>query len=354
MAVFTFYGDDRIIQVEDTGDHDFTAQEVYSRWKDWVQASDNSKYEIAFRSVAGDQVSPTTFIAPYVFLNTTAGWRIRCHDGDHVMRIDGNLYSEDPDLPMFTPPLDGATVEIIVERSVNAVAISAGGGLDEQGVRDAMTAQGYTTARAPKLDQLDAAVSTRATPGQGLTTPQATSLSTIESRADVATSTRAAAGESAAALSDVGATSIRVAKLDELDAAISSRAAPGQGLTSGQDSKLSSIDGRVDVAVSTRATPGQGLTSPQATQLSSAAADAALAKINAAAAEAAALSLAGQGLTDQQATMILEMYRILGLDPTKPLVHEVDSSGNGSRTAGAEIEQDIATISGGLVVVTRT
>jgi hypothetical protein len=46
----------------------------------------------------------------------------------------------------------------------------------------------------------------------------------------------------------------------------------------------------------------------------------------------------GMGLDSTQATMLLELYRIMGLDPSKPLI--VTQS---SRTAGAEIQQTIST-----------
>jgi hypothetical protein len=52
-------------------------------------------------------------------------------------------------------------------------------------------------------------------------------------------------------------------------------------------------------------------------------------------------SLAGAGLSSTQSTMLLEMYRLLGLDPTKPLI--VDD-GADTRTAGAEIEQSVVTV----------
>lgn len=44
------------------------------------------------------------------------------------------------------------------------------------------------------------------------------------------------------------------------------------------------------------------------------------------------------GLTTPQATMLLEVYRLYGLDPTKPLVVT-----NTSRSAGAEVQQQIVT-----------
>lgn len=46
----------------------------------------------------------------------------------------------------------------------------------------------------------------------------------------------------------------------------------------------------------------------------------------------------GMGLDSTQATMLLELYRIMGLDPSKPLI--VTQS---SRTAGVEIQQTIST-----------
>ncbi len=44
----------------------------------------------------------------------------------------------------------------------------------------------------------------------------------------------------------------------------------------------------------------------------------------------------GLGLTNNQATMLLELYRLMGLDPTRPLI--VNST---TRTAGSEINQTI-------------
>src|SRR5574338_690966 len=101
---FTFDGANKLI-ILSSGTTSFTAQEIYSRWKDWMLEDDNSKYEIAFTSVAGDPISATQTISPYIFLNTSAGWRIRAQESDHTLSISGNLYSVDPNLSMFTPTL---------------------------------------------------------------------------------------------------------------------------------------------------------------------------------------------------------------------------------------------------------
>jgi parallel beta-helix repeat protein len=55
----------------------------------------------------------------------------------------------------------------------------------------------------------------------------------------------------------------------------------------------------------------------------------------------------GMGLDSTQATMLLEIYRLYGLDPAKPLV-----VAQTSRTAGAEIQQSISELAG-VVTVTR-
>ena len=47
--VFTFDGTDSRIKCQNTAS--FTMGEMYSRWKDWVLTTDNSKYLQAFRSV---------------------------------------------------------------------------------------------------------------------------------------------------------------------------------------------------------------------------------------------------------------------------------------------------------------
>ena len=60
-----------------------------------------------------------------------------------------------------------------------------------------------------------------------------------------------------------------------------------------------------------------------------------------------ALLSAGGSLTPTQATMLLEMYNLLGLDPTRPLI--VNPS---YRIAGSEISQSIGQ-TGDTVTVTR-
>ncbi len=149
---YTFDGPNKLIIISAVTT--FTVIDMYSRWKEWVQTDDNSKYIQAFRSIAGDPIGPGLAVAPYVFLNTTDGWRIRPGESNHELAIVGNLYSEDSLLSMFVPTVGTFTVNVIIERSSAAIAVTVGG-IDQATVQSALTAQGYTTTRAPKIDQLD-------------------------------------------------------------------------------------------------------------------------------------------------------------------------------------------------------
>lgn len=171
---FIFDGSNKLI-ILDTGVVTFTASEIYSRWKDWVLLSDNSKYEFAFSSVAGDPISSTQVISPYIFLNTTAGWRIRPDETDHQLSIDGNLYSVDPNLNLFVSTVGDFTVTIVINRSAASITTTVSGtALDESTVINALNTQGYTTIRSNKLDNLNASVSSIS--GTGLSDAQATML----------------------------------------------------------------------------------------------------------------------------------------------------------------------------------
>jgi hypothetical protein len=166
---YNFDGSAKLITLT-SGTVSFTVKDLYSRWKDWVMISDNSKYIYAFTSVAGDPISATQSIAPYIFLNTVDGWTIRPQESDHELRIEGNLYSLNPSGSMFVPTVGDYTVTVIIERSSAAIAVTVGG-IDQATVQAALTAQGYTTTRATNLDNLDVLVS-----NTGLTSEQATML----------------------------------------------------------------------------------------------------------------------------------------------------------------------------------
>ena len=68
---------------------DVDVQDIYSRWKEWVQLSDNSKYSQAFSVVGGDELGGGLFVASYFFLMNS--WRIRPMEQDHTLILRGNV-----------------------------------------------------------------------------------------------------------------------------------------------------------------------------------------------------------------------------------------------------------------------
>ena len=80
----------------------FTAQEIYSRWSDWLLLSDNLKYLPAFESSGGASAGAGTTDIVYTFL-TANGWLICPKTTESSVRvvITGDLYPDADGSPMF-------------------------------------------------------------------------------------------------------------------------------------------------------------------------------------------------------------------------------------------------------------
>ena len=68
---------------------DVDVGDIYSRWKEWVRLSDNSKWPQAFSVVGGDELGGGLFVASYFFLMN--GWRLRPMEIDHTLILRGNV-----------------------------------------------------------------------------------------------------------------------------------------------------------------------------------------------------------------------------------------------------------------------
>ena len=119
---YSFDGANRLITLT-TGTTSFSAQDLYSRWKDWAATDDNSKYVEAFRTIGGDPLGGAVTAGDYYFLNNAEGWRIRPQEADHSLSIDGNLYGEDPALPIFSPTI--GSYNVLVTRSLSSLTQTA-------------------------------------------------------------------------------------------------------------------------------------------------------------------------------------------------------------------------------------
>lgn len=123
MAGVTFDGNNKIIIV-DNGVTTLNAVEVYSDWKEWVQTTDNSKYEQAFTVLGGDPLPGSLYLGTTLFLENN--WRIRPYEGDHVLTLEGNLYDRAGASPFVSTV--GTYNVLITTRVSNLVDTVATGG----------------------------------------------------------------------------------------------------------------------------------------------------------------------------------------------------------------------------------
>lgn len=124
MAV-TLDAANRLIILPATGKYDVQV-DFYSDWKEWVQQSDNAKYPPAFDTTGGDEIGAGQEIAPYFFLRTDLGWRIKAPETDGDVVIRGNLFPRNPSDSLFLPPVGQFTVLITQQLSSQAVVVETG------------------------------------------------------------------------------------------------------------------------------------------------------------------------------------------------------------------------------------
>jgi hypothetical protein len=123
MAII-FDGTTKIITLS-TGTIVLSITDLYSRWKDWILLSDNSKYSPAFSVVGGDIIDNTvgTAIPLYAFLLN--GWRIKPQEANHTLSVtNGVILVEGGGDPFINT--DGSfVIRINYQQPVQAINIGA-------------------------------------------------------------------------------------------------------------------------------------------------------------------------------------------------------------------------------------
>ncbi len=147
-----FDGINHLIILEAADGNTVEAIDIYSRWKDWVQSGAGAGYDAAFTTIGGEDLGGGITAGNYFFLQTAAGWQVRPREAAHNLTINGNLYPDVAGVGMFAATLGAHQIQIRLQTS--SLTQIVGGGFSSQ-VQSAMTAQGYTTARAAFLDELD-------------------------------------------------------------------------------------------------------------------------------------------------------------------------------------------------------
>lgn len=102
-------------------------KDLYSRWKEWVIASDNSKYLNAFLVVGGEVLPGDRFLGTTYFLEN--GWRIKPYEGSHTLVVTGNIYTREGTDPFVSTQGNyNVRIMITVSNLIDTVSTSGGGG----------------------------------------------------------------------------------------------------------------------------------------------------------------------------------------------------------------------------------
>lgn len=113
----TFDGPKKLILINDgVIEIDFRT-DVYSNWKEWKQTEVNSKFLQAVSVVGGDPLPGSRILGSTFFLEN--GWKIRSWEGEHILSIEGNVFTREGDDPVLPTIGDfKVTVNFIVSTLV--------------------------------------------------------------------------------------------------------------------------------------------------------------------------------------------------------------------------------------------
>lgn len=127
------------------------AADIYSRWKDWVRTSTNSKYLPAFSVVGGDPLGGGLFVASYFFLLND--WRIRPMEASHTLILEGNILSDGGAVPIV-PTLGTYNVSAQYSVPVQAQGIATSGSTGPTASEIASAVRSEISAELAKIQQM--------------------------------------------------------------------------------------------------------------------------------------------------------------------------------------------------------
>lgn len=105
----------------------FTVNELWSRYIDWVAQGDNSKYQPAMRIIGGDAIGGGQYLGSYLFFRNDLGWRGVPPEVDGVtIIIDGAFYAQDPLQPVMEN-LPNQETSLVINRSSMVMGIETSG-----------------------------------------------------------------------------------------------------------------------------------------------------------------------------------------------------------------------------------
>jgi hypothetical protein len=162
---YSFNGTTKIITLT-SGTTSLDVQDMYSRWKDWVETSDNSKFELAFTVVGGDPVDIANgiYVTSYYFL--TNGWKVRPQEANHKLRVFNGVLLTVEGTDPFVQTLGNYNVMVQYSQPIRTETVSTSGGGSggatpqqiAEAVWDDPAAAAVITAAVPTVGQIADAV----------------------------------------------------------------------------------------------------------------------------------------------------------------------------------------------------
>lgn len=128
---YFFDGSQKVISLT-SGTTTLDVKDLYSRWKDWVLQSDNSKWETAFSVSGGDPIDPGagTSVPLYAFLMN--GWRIKPQEANHTLNVNNGVLLVYGGGDPFTDTNGSYIVRVNYQQPVQAITVATGGLTSQQ------------------------------------------------------------------------------------------------------------------------------------------------------------------------------------------------------------------------------
>lgn len=190
----------------DAGNTSLNVPATYTEWVEWALTANNLRYLHAFENQGGTEIDPGagTSIPAYCYLVNS--WRVRPQEANHTLAVtDGILLVSGGGDP-FVNTLGSYVVRINYQQPVQAITVATGGG------------GGGTDWTSTEREQIRSRLGIDGSASAPAATPSlatATAVATVQTDVDTL---------------EARLTAPRAANLDNLDAAVSSRAAPGDAM----------------------------------------------------------------------------------------------------------------------------
>lgn len=105
-----------------------SVRDVYSRWLDWINTADNSKYLPAFATVGGDDIDATAGTAIPIYAFLLNGWKIKPQESNHTLVVNDGILLVSGGGDPFINPTGNFVVRVNYQQPVQAITVSTSGG----------------------------------------------------------------------------------------------------------------------------------------------------------------------------------------------------------------------------------